>query len=72
MFVPSKEYIRHVLLDEFPKHINSKSPEMSLQRFYGNDIVNERGCRWFSCFTSEDLSLEDELKEGHSKQYDTE
>lgn len=70
--MPSNDHIRHVLLYEFHKGINTNLVTKSLQRVYGDDVVSERSCmRWFSHFGSEDLNLKHEPQEGHSTQLDS-
>ena len=73
MFAPSKDHIRNVLLYEFHKGVNARTATKSIQRVYGNDVVNERSCRrWFSRFRSGDFSLKDEPRKGRPKKLDSE
>ena len=62
MFVPTKEIMRHVLLNEFHEALNPNTETKFKQNTLKDNTLNKRNSRWwFSWFASGYFTLKDNL-----------
>lgn len=70
-FVPTKEYLRGILLHYYFMKITAAEAHRILQQVYGEHALAEPTCReWFRHFKNGDYNIEDKERPGRPKKFE--